>query len=162
MSPELSEPISIQQANSSRKWAFASKRLRQLRKLIRILPSQGFRRGLRYGVAASMENHTLMKSIRPATLIDVGANVGQFSLLIRTLYPDAYIHAFEPLSRPAGRFARLFKGILPLYTAVQLVRVPAAPRCMLQKTMTAHPCWLPFFPRQLGSRRSRFAAWMKF
>ena len=31
-------------------------------------------------------------------------------LLIRTLYPDAYIHAFEPLPRPARRFARLFKG----------------------------------------------------
>jgi FkbM family methyltransferase len=61
-------------------------------------------------VAASVEHHALMKSIRPATLIDVGANVGQFSLLIRTLHPEAYIHAFEPLSRPSGRFARLFKG----------------------------------------------------
>ena len=110
MSPELSEPISIQHADSPRKWTFVSKRLRQLRKLIRLLPSEGFRRGLRYGVAASIENHALMKSIRPATLIDVGANVGQFSLLIRTLHPDTYIHAFEPLSRPAGRFARLFKG----------------------------------------------------
>ncbi len=43
-----------------------------------------------------------------ATLIDVGANIGQFSLLMRGLYPKALIYAFEPLSRPAGRFRRLF------------------------------------------------------
>ena len=31
------------------------------------------------------------------TIIDVGANEGQFSDRIRILFPDAFIHAFEPL-----------------------------------------------------------------
>ena len=85
-------------------------RLRQLRKLMRLLPSGGFRRGLLHGVAASVEHLGLMRGIAPATLIDVGANVGQFSLLIRTLHPDVRIYAFEPLSRPAARFESLFHG----------------------------------------------------
>jgi FkbM family methyltransferase len=61
-------------------------------------------------VAASVEHLTLMKSIKLATLLDVGANVGQFSLLMRTLHPDVRIYAFEPLSQPARKFADLFRG----------------------------------------------------
>ncbi len=85
-------------------------RLRQLRKLILLLPSHGFRRGLLHGVAASVEHLQLMRGIAPATLIDVGANVGQFSLLMRTLHPATRIYAFEPLARPAVKFERLFRG----------------------------------------------------
>jgi FkbM family methyltransferase len=107
----LDKSIPIHQSTvPARKWAVVSNRLRQLRKLIRLLPSRGFRRGLRYGVAASVEHHALMKGIRLATLLDVGANVGQFSLLIRTMHPDVRIYAFEPLSRAANRFASLFAG----------------------------------------------------
>jgi FkbM family methyltransferase len=87
-------------------------RVRQLRKLMRLLPSRGFRRGLRHGVAASVEHLELMRTIAPATVIDVGANIGQFSLLVRTLHPKTQIYAFEPLSRPAGKFERLFVGDL--------------------------------------------------
>ncbi len=90
--------------------ALIRNRLRQLRKLMRLLPSHGFRRGLLHGVAASVEHLELMKGIAPATLIDVGANVGQFSLLMRTLHPDTRIYAFEPLSRPAAVFEKLFHG----------------------------------------------------
>jgi FkbM family methyltransferase len=85
-------------------------RLRQLRKLIQLLPSRGFRRGLLHGVAASVEHLELMRSIAPATLIDVGANVGQFSLLMRTLHPETRIYAFEPLLGPAAKFEKLFHG----------------------------------------------------
>ena len=77
---------------------------------MRLLPSRGFRRGLLHGVAASVEHLQLMRGIVPATLIDVGANRGQFSLLVRTLHPGARIYAFEPLSRPAAKFERLFHG----------------------------------------------------
>jgi FkbM family methyltransferase len=51
-----------------------------------------------------------MKGLKIATLVDVGANIGQFSLLIRTLHPDVRIYAFEPLTRPAGKYAELFMG----------------------------------------------------
>ncbi len=44
----------------------------------------------------------LFDDIKVGTLIDVGANRGQFSLLLRHRFPDAQIHAFEPLE-PEGR-----------------------------------------------------------
>jgi FkbM family methyltransferase len=86
------------------------RRFAQARKLMKLLPTRGFRRGLQHGVAASVEHQALLKSIPLATLIDVGANIGQFSLLARTLHPAVRIHAFEPLSRPAGRFEHLFSA----------------------------------------------------
>lgn len=46
--------------------------------------------------------------LTPVTVIDIGANVGQFSLLARVLFPAARVHAFEPLAVPAARFKRLF------------------------------------------------------
>jgi len=91
-------------------WSLVVKRTRQFQKLVRLLPSRSYRRGLRFGIGASIEHEKLMKSIAIHTLVDVGANVGQFSLLIRALHPDAVIHAFEPLSRPAAAFTSLFRG----------------------------------------------------
>ena len=111
--------------------ALIANRLRQLRKLMRLLPSRGFRRGLRHGVAASVEHLGLMRSIAPATLIDVGANVGQFSLLIRTLCPGARIYAFEPLSRPATDSRAFFKGS----TRTTLRRCAIGPRTLAGATM---------------------------
>jgi FkbM family methyltransferase len=35
--------------------------------------------------------------MKVGTLLDVGANRGQFSVLVRSRFPDAQIHAFEPL-----------------------------------------------------------------
>lgn len=42
------------------------------------------------------------------TVIDVGANRGQFSLAVRYCWRDAKIFAFEPLQAPAKRFLKLF------------------------------------------------------
>ena len=69
-----------------------------------------FRRGLRFGVGASIEHQQHLTGLSLATVVDIGANVGQFSLLIRALYPDARIFAFEPLARPANVYQRLFGG----------------------------------------------------
>lgn len=77
-------------------------------KLLRLLSKAGYARGLRYGVAATIEHEDVMRALTPGTLVDVGANKGQFSLLARTLHPDLLIHAFEPLSAPARRYRRLF------------------------------------------------------
>jgi len=83
--------------------------MRQGRKLLKLLSTGGFRRGLRHGVAAAIEHRAVLKGVPMATLIDVGANVGQFSLLCRTDRPDLRIHAFEPLTRPANKYLELFK-----------------------------------------------------
>src|SRR5215213_874376 len=90
--------------------SFIADRVRQFRKLMRLLPSQGFRRGLQYGVAAAVEHLSVVRGIELSTLIDVGANRGQFSLLVRTLHPGVKIYAFEPLSRPAAKFMSVFRG----------------------------------------------------
>ena len=44
------------------------------------------------------------------TVLDVGANVGQFSLLAVALFPRVRVEAFEPLAAPAATFRRLFDG----------------------------------------------------
>jgi FkbM family methyltransferase len=82
--------------------------LKRARKLLRLLGASEFRRGLRIGVAAAVEHFEVVKSLAPDLVIDVGANVGQFTLLVREAAPTARIVAFEPLSVPADKFERLF------------------------------------------------------
>ena len=77
---------------------------------MKLLPHRPFREALREGVAAAIEHREILSSLFPATVVDLGANTGQFSLLARALFPDARIHAFEPLRRPAEKFARVFAG----------------------------------------------------
>ncbi|MGP9814535.1 FkbM family methyltransferase [Rhodopseudomonas sp. NSM] len=48
-------------------------------------------------VMPALEHGRLFDDIAVGTLIDVGANRGQFSLLVRQRFPKAEIHAFEPL-----------------------------------------------------------------
>jgi FkbM family methyltransferase len=81
-----------------------------VRKLYSILGRGAWRRGLAYGVAASVEHERYLASHEVATLIDAGANKGQFSLALKCFWPLARIIAFEPLSGPASRFERLFRG----------------------------------------------------
>jgi len=45
-----------------------------------------------------------------ATVIDIGANRGQFSLAARRWAPGARVFAFEPLSVPAEVFRKVFAG----------------------------------------------------
>lgn len=44
-----------------------------------------------------------------ATIIDVGANRGQFAILARNLWPNARIYSFEPGPRAAKALRRLFE-----------------------------------------------------
>lgn len=43
------------------------------------------------------------------TVVDIGANRGQFALCIRRLYPKAKIFSFEPLHRPAATYKKIFQ-----------------------------------------------------
>ena len=65
---------------------------------------------LKHRVAATVEHLEAISFCAPATLIDVGANKGQFSTAVRGLRPEAVIHAFEPLPVAADRFASVFRG----------------------------------------------------
>jgi FkbM family methyltransferase len=63
---------------------------------------------LRQGVAPTLEHKLALERLNIRTVVDIGANRGQFSLLAGCLYPAATIYAFEPLQRPAERFCALF------------------------------------------------------
>jgi FkbM family methyltransferase len=86
------------------------RRMAQMRKLFRLLLSSHYRRGLRKGVAAAIEHEVVLAPLAVRTVIDIGANIGQFSLLARQLYPASQVFAFEPLLQPAERYRQLFCG----------------------------------------------------
>ncbi|MEM7568866.1 MAG: FkbM family methyltransferase [Pseudomonadota bacterium] len=81
------------------------------RKLLTILRYADMRRALfKHQVAAATEHLGALAMMKPAALVDVGANKGQFSLACAALFPDVTIHAFEPLPQAASRFDAVFAG----------------------------------------------------
>src|ERR1019366_6718654 len=56
----------------------------------------------------AVEHIEAIKRLNPKTLIDVGANKGQFSLVARHLFPEIQIHAFEPLESER----KLYKAVV--------------------------------------------------
>jgi len=84
--------------------------LTRLDKLFQVLCSVNLLRALvMHGVLAGAEHRSIL---RPdlATVIDIGANRGQFSLAVRRWAPNAKVFAFEPLSEPAARFRKVCRG----------------------------------------------------
>lgn len=78
-------------------------------KLAKILKSRNFRSALKYGVAASVEHKNVLNSLGNCrTVVDIGANRGQFALIARHCFPIAKIFSFEPLSVPASIFEKVF------------------------------------------------------
>ena len=66
---------------------------------------------LRTGVAAAVEHATVLSSLGCRTIVDIGANRGQFSLVASETCPASRVIAFEPLPRPAQSFRRVFHCI---------------------------------------------------
>src|SRR3990172_474475 len=64
---------------------------------------------LRHRVFAGAE-HRQVLARDLATVIDIGANRGQFTLAVRQWAPKARVISFEPLPGPATVFRRLFSG----------------------------------------------------
>lgn len=54
--------------------------------------------------------HRQVLSLDLSTVVDIGANCGQFALAARQWAPQAQIVSFEPLSGPATIFRRVFSG----------------------------------------------------
>ncbi len=96
-----------------------------LTKIARVLWIPAYRRAfLRTRVAASTEHDRILAGLKLDTVIDVGANRGQFALCARHLYPKARIYSFEPLARPAADFRRVFSAD----SAVRLFQNAIAPQ----------------------------------
>ncbi|MDF2898329.1 MAG: methyltransferase FkbM family [Rhodococcus erythropolis] len=80
-----------------------------IRKGLNILARPYFLAALiRHRVAAASEHLDAIRHCAGNTLIDAGANKGQFSLAFRRLRPDARIIAFEPLPEAADTFTTVF------------------------------------------------------
>jgi FkbM family methyltransferase len=68
---------------------------------------------LQHKVAASLEHSHLLDELSVRgfrTVVDIGANRGQFALVARRCFPNARIHSFEPLKEPAAIFRRVFSS----------------------------------------------------
>jgi FkbM family methyltransferase len=92
----------------------AKRMLAILDKLYQILPYVFDRKTLRailhwpqFSIASYSNAVSLLRSgIRPSTVIDVGANTGQFAIAAANLFRGAKIHAFEPLPNCVRKLRR--------------------------------------------------------
>lgn len=64
-------------------------------------------RALTVGVAPAIEHLSVLRTLAPDGIIDVGANRGQFSLVCRICHPEVPIVAFEPIPNEAETFRRV-------------------------------------------------------
>jgi FkbM family methyltransferase len=80
-----------------------------LTKLLRVLWIPQYRwTFLRTRVAAATEHDAVLGELEVDSVIDIGANRGQFALCCRRLFPDARIVSFEPLKAPANTYRQVF------------------------------------------------------
>jgi FkbM family methyltransferase len=97
--------------NSAAWKGLGSVELKKITKLINIFQYRAYISALlHFGVAASVEHAKLLSEINSIrTVIDIGANRGQFALAARNAFPNAKIVSFEPLSEPAEIFRKVFQ-----------------------------------------------------
>lgn len=88
---------------------------RRALKLTRLLTFETGRRGLRYGVGAAVEHWRALSGLDVATVVDIGANKGQFALLAMGVFPGVTVYSFEPLYEPAARFRKMLAGKVRLF-----------------------------------------------
>jgi FkbM family methyltransferase len=86
-------------------------------KLMAILRHKPYRRALRFGVAASTEHAHTSLPHDYATVLDIGANRGQFALLATRRFPGACMICIEPLEGPRATLER----VLPDRTRVRVI-----------------------------------------
>ncbi len=92
---------------------------RRATKLGRLLTFTAGRHGLRYGVGAAIEHRQALTGLDIGTIVDVGANKGQFALLAAEVFPDATVYCFEPLEEPAARLRKMLgTGVTLFETAI--------------------------------------------
>lgn len=81
--------------------------LSQLKKFIMTIIQPAFWPSIAKGTFPAIEHVAALKHVKPKTLIDAGANKGQFSLITRFVVPDVEIEAFEPLESEASVYKSL-------------------------------------------------------
>lgn len=82
----------------------------RMHKYLKLLQCPACWPALMQGVAATLEHDSALGGERYATVIDVGANKGQFATYARLRWPDARLICFEPLPNPRAKLARIMRG----------------------------------------------------
>ena len=90
--------------------------VRSLIKVLQVLDQQGFEAFSAFKRGYSISSYRIVKAIKGHcnefnTIIDVGANQGQFALAAKALYPQAKLFSFEPLEEMCERFRRNTKHL---------------------------------------------------
>lgn len=101
--------------------------MKKIVKACKILRRAEYYKAFFSGVAAAVEHEVLLKNIFCKTIIDIGANRGQFSLVARHCFKDAQIFAFEPLPQPFKVLQNIFvhDHMITLYQmAIGSVSIP--------------------------------------
>ncbi|MBO6609852.1 FkbM family methyltransferase [Altererythrobacter sp.] len=86
-----------------------------LGKAIRAALVPAYWKGLVRAVVPTTDHAKAFAELEFATVIDVGGNVGQFSLFASHRWPTALIHAFEPIPDQSDRFAAVHGNRVTLH-----------------------------------------------
>jgi FkbM family methyltransferase len=84
--------------------------LRRAHKLILIAGRPAYWPALQLRVFPAIEHEYLFDALSFDTVLDVGANVGQFAVTAATLSPNAVIHSFEPIRRCYNKLQALTRA----------------------------------------------------
>lgn len=87
-----------------------------LKKYFKAASNPAFWPAIARGVMPAVEHLDALRLLRPRTVIDVGANKGQFSLVARYLFPGAQIYAFEPLERERRLYRSVVSGPVQIHS----------------------------------------------
>jgi len=86
------------------------KNSKKILKLFRIIKNISYLKTLiRCGVAPVDEHCKILSLLNCSFVVDIGANRGQFALVVRNCFPHARIVSFEPLEVPANKYSCVFK-----------------------------------------------------
>ena len=82
--------------------------------------------GLQIGHIDSLELLELVRDFSPRVIYDIGANVGTWTVLAKSLFPASEIHSFEPLDQLKEEFLRRTRGLTGIYRHAVAVGSTAA------------------------------------
>ncbi|MDH5325768.1 MAG: FkbM family methyltransferase [Gammaproteobacteria bacterium] len=71
--------------------------LSKIEKVVKNIANPDYWLANKRGVFAAIEHVSVLNNMNCNTVIDVGANKGQFALVARSRFPEARIYSFEPL-----------------------------------------------------------------